>query len=124
MPGISTIVQSQVNSDDSTASTVSEKVKADGYFGNADGLHTVAYICSSDFVGTIKMQGSLATNPEESTGSTDFFDIDGTSVGDGSSVVSTQYVNFTGNFVWVRSVVTVTTGSVTKINLTFNIPNN
>jgi hypothetical protein len=60
MPGISTIVQSQVNSDDSTASTVSEKVKADGYFGNADGLHTVAYICSSDFVGTIKMQGSLA----------------------------------------------------------------
>ena len=28
MPGISTIVQSQVNSDDSTASTVSEKVKA------------------------------------------------------------------------------------------------
>ena len=119
MPGVSTIVQSQVNSDDSTASTVSEKVKADGYFGNADGLHTVAYICSSDFVGTIKMQGSLASNPEESTGSTDFFDIDGTSVGDGSSVVSTQYVNFTGNFVWVRSVVTVTTGSVTKIQLNF-----
>ena len=116
MPTVSTIVQAQVNAADSTASTISDKVKADGYFGNADGLHTVAYITSSDFVGTIKMQGSLATNPDNSI---DWFDIDGTSVGDGSSVVSTQYKNFTGNFVWVRSVTTVETGSVTKIQLNF-----
>ena len=68
MPTVSTIVQSQVNAADSTASTISDKVKADGYFGNADGLHTVAYITSSDFVGTIKMQGSLATNPDNSDG--------------------------------------------------------
>ena len=61
------------------------------------------------------MQASLATDPT----SDDFFDIDGTAVGDGSSVVSTTYKNFTGNFVWVRSVVTVTTGSVTKIQLNF-----
>jgi hypothetical protein len=61
------------------------------------------------------MQGSLATNPE----STDWFDIAGTTVGDGSSVVETQYINFTGNFVWVRSVVTADTGSVTKILLNF-----
>ena len=115
MPTLSTTVQSQVNADDSTAATISEKVKADGYYGNADGLHTVSYICSSDFVGTFKMQASLATAPT----SDDFFDIDGTAVGDGSSVVSTTYKNFTGNFVWVRSVVTVTTGSVTKIQLNF-----
>tara|TARA_A100001015_G_C14825604_1_gene646549 strand:- start:160 stop:507 length:348 start_codon:yes stop_codon:yes gene_type:complete len=115
MPTLSTTVQSQVNADDSTAATISEKVKADGYYGNADGLHTVSYICSSDFVGTIKMQASLATDPT----SDDFFDIDGTAVGDGSTVVSTTYKNFTGNFVWVRSVVTVTTGSVTKIQLNF-----
>ena len=115
MPTISTILQSQVDAADSSAATTSEAVKADGYYGNADGLHTVAYMCSSDFVGTIKIQGSLATNPT----SADFFDIDGTSVGDGSSVVSTQYINFTGNFVWVKSVVTVTTGSVTKILLNF-----
>lgn len=115
MPTVSTTVQSQVNSDDSTAATVSDKVKADGYYGNADGLHTVAYICSSDFVGTIKMQGSLATDP----GASDWFDIDGTAVGDGSSAVATTYKNFTGNFVWVRSSVTVETGAVTKIQLNF-----
>lgn len=115
MPVTAITVQTQVDASDSTASTVSDKVKADGYYGNADGLHTVAYICSSDYVGTIKMQASLASNP----GSSDWFDIDGTSVGDGSSVVSTQYINFTGNFVWVRSVVTVETGSVTKIQLNY-----
>jgi|TARA_R110000796_G_scaffold164446_1_gene281296 hypothetical protein len=115
MPTVSTILQSQVDASDSSAETVSEAVKADGYYGNADGLHTVAYMCSADFVGTIKIQGSLATGPTSS----DWFDVDSTSVGDGSSVVSTQYINFTGNFVWVRSVVTVTTGSVTKILLNF-----
>ena len=62
------------------------------------------------------MQGSLATNPDNTV---DWFDIDGTSVGDGSSVVSTQYKNFTGNFVWVRASTTVETGSVTKIQLNF-----
>jgi len=116
MPTVSTIVQSQVNAGDSTASTVSDKIKADGYYGNADGLHTVAYICSDDFVGTIKMQASLATDPDNAV---DWFDIDGTSAGDGSSVVATTYKNFTGNFVWVRSVTTVETGSVTKIQLNF-----
>jgi len=116
MPSTSIIVQSQIAAADSTAATVSEAVKADGYYGNADGLHTVAYICSSDFVGTIKMQGSLATDPDNAT---DWFDIDGTSVGDSSSVVATQYINFTGNFVWVRASTTVETGSVTKILLNF-----
>ena len=61
------------------------------------------------------MQGSLATDP----GASDWFDIDGTSVGDGSSVVATTYKNFTGNFVWVRSNVTVETGAVTKIQLNY-----
>ena len=115
MPDRAITVQSQVDASDSTASTVSDKVKADGYYGNADGLHTVAYICSDDFVGTIKMQGSLATDP----GSSYWFDIDGTSVGDGSSVVATTYKNFTGNFIWVRSVVDVTTGSVTRIQINY-----
>ena len=116
MPSTSIIVQSQVSAADSTAATVSEAVKADGYYGNADGLHTVAYICSSDFVGTIKMQGSLATNPDNAT---DWFDIDNTTVGDDSTVTATSYVNFTGNFVWVRASANVETGSVTKILLNF-----
>jgi len=95
---------------------VTDKFKGDGYFSQADGIHTVAYHVNATCTGAIKMQGSLATNPDNSV---DWFDIDGTSVGDGSSVVSTQYKNFTGNFVWLRSVTTVETGSVTKIQLNF-----
>ena len=116
MPSTSITVQSQVSAADSSAATVSDAVKADGYYGNADGLHTVAYICSSDFVGTIKMQGSLATNPDNAT---DWFDIDGTTAGDDSTVTATQYVNFTGNFVWLRASTNVVTGSVTRILLNF-----
>ena len=61
------------------------------------------------------MQASLATDPT----SDDFFDIDGTAVGDGSSVVATTYKNFTGNFVWLRASTNVVTGSVTRILLNF-----
>ena len=38
MPTASVTVQSQVDAADSTAATVSDKVKADGYYGNADHL--------------------------------------------------------------------------------------
>jgi len=116
MPQQSITVQTQVSSGDSTSFTISDKVKADGYYGSADGLHTVAYIVSSDYVGTIKMQASLATDPS----SNDWFDIDGTSFSyDGSTVTGNKYINFTGNFVWVRSYVSVDAGSITKIQLNF-----
>ena len=114
MPSTSITVTGLFATNDSTPGK-SEAIKADGYYGNSDGLHTVAYIVSSDYVGTIKMQGSLATNPEDQ----DWFDISGTSVGNGVDVVPTQYINFTGNFVWVRSIVTADTGSLTKILLNF-----
>lgn len=94
--------------------------KGDGYFGNSDGLHTVMYTYDSNFIGTITMQASLATAPVE----TDWFDIEGTtdvltetSPGyDGNSVVSQSiYHNFTGNFVWVRGVVSIDAGQVDSI---------
>lgn len=116
MPVNSITVQSQVSSGDSTSYTISDKVKADGYYGSADGLHTVAYIVSDDYVGTIKMQASLATDP----GPTDWFDITGTSFSyDGSTVTGNKYINFTGNFVWVRSYVSVDAGSITKIQINY-----
>jgi hypothetical protein len=116
MPVTAITVQSQVSSGDSTSFTISDKVKADGYYGNADGLHTVAYIVSSDYVGIIKMQASLASDP----GSTDWFDITGTEFSyDGSSVTGNKYINFTGNFVWIRSHVSVDAGSITKIQLNY-----
>lgn len=89
-----------------------EKFKGDGYYGRADGLHTVAYYLDG-FLGVIKMQGTLATDPASS----DWFDIDGTTVGDGSTILSQNtFKNFTGNFMWIRVVVSsFSAGTVRKV---------
>jgi hypothetical protein len=90
---------------------VTNKYQGDGYYSQADGVHTVAYHVSADLTGTIKMQGSLATTPTED----DWFDIAGTAfITDQTTRVNS--VNFTGNFVWVRAKATgVTAGFVMKI---------
>ena len=90
---------------------VTDKAKGDGYYSQADGLHTVSYHVDATCTGAIKMQGSLATTPTED----DFFDIDNTTfTTDQSTTINS--VNFTGNFVWVRAKCTSNTaGSVTKI---------
>ena len=93
-------------STDQTLVYKSIPAKGDGYFGGSDGLHTVMYTYDSNFIGTITMQASLATAPTEA----DWFDIDNSSVSYSNLPISlatttTSYVNFTGNFVWVRAVV-------------------
>ena len=105
------------NSDGSTDTVltysgfVTDKYKGDGYYSQADGIHTVAYHVNTTCTGAIKMQGSLATTPTED----DWFDITGTTfTTDLSTTISAN--NFTGNFVWVRAKCTANTaGSVTKI---------
>ena len=105
------------NSDGSTDTVltysgfVTDKYKGDGYYSQADGIHTVAYHVNTTCTGAIKMQGSLATTPTED----DWFDITGTTfTTDQSTTISSN--NFTGNFVWVRAKCTSNTaGSVTKI---------
>jgi hypothetical protein len=98
--------------------------KGDGYFGSADGLHTVTYTITPNFIGTLTMQASLATAPVEA----DWFNV----VDNNNrlpivynnvtapATTTTNYVNFTGNFVWVRAVVQRSSdqpnGSVTWIN--------
>lgn len=78
-----------------------DRYRGDGYYGYADGLHTVSYFVSG-FVGILKIQATLATDPEES----DWFDVDGTEYGDGTNPVSTAVSrNFNGNFVWIRAAV-------------------
>ena len=90
---------------------VTDKYKGDGYYSQADGIHTVSYHVNTTCTGAIKMQGSLATTPTED----DWFDITGTTfTTDLSTTISSN--NFTGNFVWVRAKCTSNTaGSVTKI---------
>ena len=105
------------NSDGSTDTVltysgfVTDKYKGDGYYSQADGIHTVAYHVNTTCTGAIKMQGTLATTPTED----DWFDITGTTfTTDLSTTISSN--NFTGNFVWVRAKCTSNTaGSVTKI---------
>ena len=94
--------------------------KGDGYFGTADGLHTITYTVSNNFAGSLAMQAPLATAPAE----TDWFTVTNSTVTYTFPIVpattTTNYVNFTGNFVWVRARVNRTTdqpnGSVLFIN--------
>jgi len=119
------IVEEEVTTEDAGQSItldhvgfVSDKQKGDGYYSQPDGVHTVAYHVSStindDANISIKMQGSLATDPTED----DWFDISGTTIDstniDGSTLAFTA--NFSGNFVWVRAKVSgMSTGSIRKI---------
>lgn len=105
---------------DGTRLFKSNPEKGDGYYGSADGLHTVTYTITPNFIGTLTMQASLATAPVEA----DWFTVNNSSVEYNSITIpattTTNYVNFTGNFVWVRAVVQRSSdqpnGSVTWIN--------
>jgi len=84
-----------------------------GYHKRSDSMHTATYSVNS-FVGTIKLQGTLALYPADS----DWFDIDGTDIGlgsDSSAWTITNSINFTGNFVWLRAAYNVQNGTITSI---------
>ena len=114
-----------------SATLQSDKVKGDAYFGQNDGLHTVM-VDLNDFIGTIKIQGSLETTPT----ATDWFDAE---LSDGEYTIDTtgkvteiivnnltyavaetsiKAYNTTGNFVWLRADVSNWTGgTITRIEL-------
>jgi hypothetical protein len=98
-----------------TLTFISDKVKGDGYYGNSDGFHTVAYKTTYDFIGDIYMEASLATDPSN----TDWFGVVGTEVNYSALNVRTtstvDIFNFTGNFVWVRGYITIDRGTVQSI---------
>ena len=93
----------------------SNRAQGDGYYGASDGVHTVMYTTTSEFDGSVSMQATLASNPTES----DWFDVTNTSVSynsmDMRDFPSVDYFNFTGNFVWVRGVVSINNGAVESI---------
>lgn len=111
MANSETILTTNTHPGDSTVVTITGSAfKGDGYYGRSDGIHTVQYDRTS-FLGTIKMQGTLATTPTD----IDYFDI--ISNTDGTAANGAVIYNFTGNYVWVRTVVTYTQGSVNSIKL-------
>lgn len=81
-----------------------EKFKGDGYYGYADGLHTVSFHVTN-FVGRLHLEATLMEEPTAG----DWFAIDlspTVSYLDYSSQTSdTQGVTFSGNFVWLRAKV-------------------
>jgi hypothetical protein len=76
-------------------------------------LHTIA-VYPNSFSGTVKIQGSLLTDPSASTeiDNADFIDISSTNF---SGATTVSYINFTGNYNKVRFAYTPTSGSITKI---------
>ena len=124
MPSLSQTLTFVVNTATQTAITFpplqvdpltynSNKEKGDGYFGANDGLHTVTYTVTENFIGDIKMQATLAVDPV----TTDWFDIAGTDINYAyPGEINTQYCNFTGLFVWIRAVVVIQQGALHSIN--------
>lgn len=96
----------------------SEFTKGVGYYRKTNGLHTVSYTTNGGFIGTLKMQGTLVTDPTD----TDWVDIPGTWFGDNVTVADgTTMFNFIGNFVWVRAaVVAFSEGAINKVLFTHN----
>jgi len=92
-----------------------DKKKGAGYHKNNDGVHS-AVIQFDNFVGTVKIQGTLEMYP----GDDDWFDVEGTEIGGDSSVFnSTHSLTFTGKFVWIRAAYNVQNGTITKIRYNY-----
>ncbi len=114
------ILSNQVHPGDSTTETVTgDDFKGDGYYGRSDGFHTVQYNITG-FQGKIKMQATLAVDPADA----DWFTLDATEhetigfANDGPIATGSHIKNFTGNYVWVRAVVSSwTDGTVNSILL-------
>ena len=102
------------NYDGSATSFNSDKVKGDGYYGFADGVHTVQARVTA-LIATVKLQATLATTPTDA----DWVDIETVVNGDGSTAITNGYLtNFTGNYVWIRVAVTnFTSGTINTVLL-------
>ena len=95
------------------ANIASEKKPGAGYHRKSDSLHTVVYSVNN-LLGTVKLQGTLELYPVDA----DWFDITGTVLGNNQDVLTSVQVstaNFAGNFVWIRAVYTLQSGSITEI---------
>jgi hypothetical protein len=121
--------------DSSSQIWLSDEVKANAYYGSADGMHTVQ-VSLADFVGKIEFQGSLATYPTvpdwvtitfgsgitygsvDTTGLLSVYDQVAIDYSDGAT--ENLSYNFIGNFVWFRVYVTNwTQGIIQTIKVTY-----
>lgn len=112
---------------------ISDRVKGDGYFGSSDGLHSFQ-IQTSNFIGKIEIQASLALEPSTSDWVTvrlgsNTYSVDTTGLITTDSVTTITYTtstsvvktyNAVGNFVWLRGKISeFTQGSVNSIKYNY-----
>jgi len=89
------------NYDGSTVDFESDPVKAVGYYQGTGSLETV-FVTVNNFPGKITLRATLDSDPAQAN----WFDV--FEYGDGSSADSAfRYpINLTGNFAWIKAVVT------------------
>ena len=111
MPSTSEIIlEATTHPGDSTTEVVTgDKFKGDGYYSRTDGVHTVQYDFTG-LTGTIAIQATLATNPSTD----DWFDVHSYTA---TIETAVKYANFTGNFVYIRTYITYTDGTINSIRL-------
>ena len=112
------ILSIQTHPGDSTETVVTGTAfKGDGYYSRSDGFHTVQYNVVG-FIGTINMQATLSTTPVEADWFTVTSAVHTSTAADSANSDGSFIKNFTGNYMWVRAVVSNwTDGSVTSILL-------
>lgn len=112
--GLTTVGTPSGNYDGSTNYFTSAAEKAVDYYQGQGSLQTV-FIQVTGFEGLITLQATLDFNPEQAN----WFDVyEYTTNGD----IMTDYVpvNLTGNFVWIRAVVTeFNAGTINFVNISY-----
>jgi hypothetical protein len=115
-----------------TQTFTSFKEKGAGYYGTTNGLHSLTVNTTPSFLGTATVQATLTTDPTE----TDWFDVVNaqfvyttTSTGFMPAILMganpegpnprTDYVNITGQFTWLRTVVETDAGAVMSVKYNY-----
>jgi len=118
MPTESRLLLSEVTIESADSSfSYGTKAQGAGYHKISNPLHTATYHVE-DFIGTIKIQATLALYPKDN----EWFDVIGTEIGlgDDSSIWTvTNSVNFTGNFVWIRAAYNIQNGKIVEIRYNY-----
>ena len=93
-----------------SADTTGDKIQADGYYGYADGLHTVV-MYTTGYTGLLIIQYTLASTPVEA----DWFDLFEFNL---TADSNTRGMTLSGNYVYLRAkVANRVAGSVDKVLL-------
>jgi len=89
-----------------------DAVKANDYYNQNHGRHTL-YISTDGFVGTISVEATISTDPNDD----DWVEVD--FLYDGISIITNNDTfTYTGNFVWMRVKLTHwTAGTINSITL-------